>query len=115
MGRLQACRGLTLLEPLGYRENLGLMADAKLVVTDSGGIQEETTFLGIPCLTLRRSTERPVTVSQGTNTVVGEDLRRAEALVEEILAGRYKTGGAVGGWDGKAAERVAEVLVGAWG
>ncbi len=115
MDRVRACRGLTLTEPLGYRENLGLMADAKLVVTDSGGIQEETTFLGIPCLTLRRSTERPVTVSLGTNTVVGEDLGRAEAVVEEILAGRYKTGGTVGGWDGKAAERVAEVLVEAWG
>jgi UDP-N-acetylglucosamine 2-epimerase (non-hydrolysing) len=91
------------------------MADAKLVVTDSGGMQEETTFLGVPCLTLRPSTERPVTVIEGTNTVVGEHLGRAEELVTEILAGRYKKGGAIGGWDGKAAERVAEVLVGAWG
>jgi UDP-N-acetylglucosamine 2-epimerase (non-hydrolysing) len=115
MERVRAIRGLSLLDPLGYRENLGLMADARLVVTDSGGMQEETTFLGVPCLTLRPGTERPVTVSEGTNTVVGEDLDRAQALVDDILAGRYKKGGAVHGWDGKAAERVADVLVEAWG
>jgi UDP-N-acetylglucosamine 2-epimerase (non-hydrolysing) len=113
--RLKACPGLALLEPLGYRENLGFMADAKLVVTDSGGMQEETTFLGVPCLTLRPSTERPVTVTEGTNTVVGEHLGSAEELVDEILADRYKQGRAIRGWDGKAAERVADVLVGAWG
>jgi UDP-N-acetylglucosamine 2-epimerase (non-hydrolysing) len=115
MDRLGACDGLALLEPLGYRENLGLMADAGLVVTDSGGMQEETTFLGVPCLTLRPGTERPVTVTEGTNTIVGEDLERAEELVGEILAGRYKKGGPVRGWDGKAAERVVEALVAAWG
>jgi UDP-N-acetylglucosamine 2-epimerase (non-hydrolysing) len=106
--------GLSLLSPLGYRENLGLMADARLVVTDSGGMQEETTYLGVPCLTLRPGTERPVTVTQGTNTIVGDSLERAEALVGEILDGRYKKGGAVEGWDGKAAERTADVLVEAW-
>lgn len=115
MDRVRAARGLSLLEPLGYRENLGLMADAALVVTDSGGMQEETTYLGVPCLTLRPGTERPVTVSEGTNTIVGEDLTRAEALVDDILSGRYRRGGAVRGWDGKAAERVVDVLVNAWG
>jgi UDP-N-acetylglucosamine 2-epimerase (non-hydrolysing) len=115
LGRLGGSSRLSLLPPLGYRENLGLMADARLVVTDSGGVQEETTFLGVPCLTLRPGTERPVTVTQGTNTVVGESLERAEALVGEILAGRYKKGGAVEGWDGKAALRTADALIEAWG
>ncbi len=115
MGRVRACRGLELLAPLGYRENLGLLAEAKLVVTDSGGIQEETTFLGVPCLTMRASTERPATVTHGTNTVVGEHLGRADDLLQEILAGRAKQGGAVAGWDGKAAARVADVLVSSWG
>lgn len=115
MDRVGAARGLALLDPLGYRENLGLMADAALVVTDSGGMQEETTYLGVPCLTLRPGTERPVTATEGTNTIVGEDLGRAEELVNEILAGRYKKGGAVHGWDGRAAERVADVLMKAWG
>jgi UDP-N-acetylglucosamine 2-epimerase (non-hydrolysing) len=114
LDRLGGGEGLSLLEPLGYRQNLGLMADARLVVTDSGGMQEETTFLGVPCLTLRPSTERPVTVTQGTNTIVGDSLERAEALVGEILDGRYKKGGAVAGWDGKAAERTADALVEAW-
>jgi UDP-N-acetylglucosamine 2-epimerase (non-hydrolysing) len=114
MHRVGACARLELLDPLGYRENLGLMADASLVVTDSGGIQEETTFLGVPCLTLRPSTERPVTVTEGTNTVVGQDLGRAEELVSDVLSGRYKKGGTVRGWDGRAAERVVDVLLGAW-
>ena len=112
--RLESAHGVRCLQPLGYRESLGLMATARLAVTDSGGVQEETTFLGIPCLTLRRSTERPVTVSAGTNTVVGHDLALAERLVDEILAGRYKSGGPVPGWDGRAAERVVDALVEAW-
>jgi len=115
MERVLACRDLVLVEPLGYRKNLGLMAEARLVVTDSGGMQEETTFLGVPCLTLRSTTERPITVDEGTNTVVGEHLGRADELVHEILGGRVKTGRAIRGWDGKAAERVARVLVQAWG
>jgi UDP-N-acetylglucosamine 2-epimerase (non-hydrolysing) len=112
--RLSASDALSVIAPLGYRENLGLMADAKLVVTDSGGMQEETTYLGVSCLTLRSNTERPVTTTIGTNTIVGEDLLRAEELVTHILAGRYKKGGPVPGWDGSAALRVADSLIAAW-
>ncbi len=103
-----------LLEPLGYRENLGLMADARVVLTDSGGIQEETSWLRVPCLTLRQNTERPVTVTRGTNTLVGDDLARAKDVLNEVLANRYKPGGPIDGWDGHAAERVLKVLVQRW-
>ncbi len=103
------------IPPQGYRSNLGLMASARLVITDSGGMQEETTYLGVPCLTFRPNTERPVTVTAGTSTLVGGDLQLAARLVEEILAGRYKQGGPVELWDGAAAERVADVLERAWG
>jgi UDP-N-acetylglucosamine 2-epimerase (non-hydrolysing) len=106
---------LLLREPLGYVENLSLMADARLVITDSGGIQEETSYLGVPCLTFRPNTERPVTVSHGTNTVVGDDLELAVRLVDQILAGGYKAGQPIPRWDGHAAERVVEVLLDAWG
>jgi UDP-N-acetylglucosamine 2-epimerase (non-hydrolysing) len=109
----RAC-GLRLLEPLSYRESLGLMASARFVLTDSGGIQEETTVLGVPCLTLRPNTERPVTVSLGTNTV-SESVEEIRALVEDILAGRYKTGREVPGWDGHAAERVVAALAERYG
>jgi UDP-N-acetylglucosamine 2-epimerase (non-hydrolysing) len=76
------------------------MAGAAFALTDSGGIQEETTYLGVPCLTLRPNTERPATVTFGTNTIVGDDLAKARALVGDIAEGRYKKGGAVEGWDG---------------
>jgi len=112
--RLSSAPGVHLLEPLGYLENLSLMQGARLVVTDSGGIQEETTYLGVPCVTLRPSTERPVTVTQGTNTVVGDDLERAWRTAEEVLAGRYKSGRPVDGWDGRAAERVVDALFESW-
>ena len=107
--------GVLALEPLGYRESLSLMAGARVVLTDSGGVQEETTHLGVPCLTLRPNTERPVTVSLGTNTVVGEDIERVLPLVDEVLAGRYKKGQPIPGWDGRAAERVAAALVERYG
>jgi UDP-N-acetylglucosamine 2-epimerase (non-hydrolysing) len=100
--------------PLGYRENLALMKSAKLVLTDSGGMQEETSFLGVPCLTLRSSTERPVTVSHGTNTIIGDDLSRAYRAFDEILAGSYRRGQAIRGWDGRASERIAAALCDAW-
>ena len=92
---------------------LGLMADATLVLTDSGGMQEETTALGVPCLTLRENTERPITVEQGTNTLVGRDRGAIERAVEEILAGSGKRGRVPELWDGRAAERIVAHLA-AW-
>jgi len=114
-GQLASAPGVLLLEPLGYRESLGLMAGARLVLTDSGGVQEETSYLGVPCLTLRPNTERPVTVSLGTNVVVGEEIERAWPLIEEVLAGRHKAGRPIPGWDGHAAERVAAALAERYG
>lgn len=105
---------IRLIQPLGYRENLSLTADATLVITDCGGLQEETTFLGVPCLTVRPNTERPVTVSHGTNTVVDCDFDLALKMLESIPAGSYKSGSSVPGWDGKAAERIADVLIDEW-
>lgn len=112
--RVLANPAIKLTDPLGYRDNLGLMADARYVLTDSGGIQEETSYLGVPCLTLRVNTERPVTVTHGTNTIVGDDLGRALALVGDIVEGRYTKGGAIDGWDGHAAERITQILVESW-
>ncbi|MFN2549726.1 MAG: UDP-N-acetyl glucosamine 2-epimerase, partial [Myxococcales bacterium] len=104
-------RGVKLVEPLGYLDFLALTADARLVMTDSGGIQEETTALGVPCLTLRENTERPITVEVGTNQLVGTDPARVIPAAREVLAGRGKKGRIPELWDGHAAERVAEVLV----
>ena len=101
---------MILLPPQGYLEMLGLMADATLVLTDSGGLQEETTALGVPCLTLRENTERPITVEQGTNTLVGRDREAILAAVQEILAGRGKRGRLPEFWDGHAAERITADL-----
>jgi UDP-N-acetylglucosamine 2-epimerase (non-hydrolysing) len=103
--------GLKLVEPLGYLDFLALTSEARLVMTDSGGIQEETTALGVPCLTLRDNTERPVTVAVGTNQLVGTDPQRAVAAAREVLAGRGKKGGIPELWDGRAAERIADILV----
>ena len=101
------------LPPQGYLEMLGLMSAAKVVLTDSGGMQEETTALGIPCITLRENTERPITVEQGTNTVVGSDGAAAVSVVDRILAGDGKSGRIPELWDGKAALRIADDL-GRW-
>jgi len=103
---------VAVLPPQGYLETLGLMANAAVVLTDSGGIQEETTALGVPCLTLRENTERPITVAQGTNTIVGRDRALARRLVDEVLAGGGKRGRAPELWDGNAAERIADHLAG---
>lgn len=105
--------GLRLLEPLGYLDNLALQRNAAFVITDSGGIQEESTFLGVPCVTVRENTERPVTVALGTNTLVGRDMERLKAEVRAILAGRGKKGQIPPLWDGHAAERIADVIM-AW-
>jgi UDP-N-acetylglucosamine 2-epimerase (non-hydrolysing) len=86
------------------------MAAARLVLTDSGGIQEETTALGIPCVTLRENTERPVTVDEGTNTIVGQDPGRIVAAVDDILDNGGKAGRVPDLWDGHASERIAGSL-----
>ncbi len=101
---------LHLIDPLGYLDFIGLERKARVVITDSGGIQEETTFLGVPCLTLRENTERPVTVSLGTNTLIGFDYDRLEREVDSILAGHGKPGRIPPLWDGHAAERIADIL-----
>jgi UDP-N-acetylglucosamine 2-epimerase (non-hydrolysing) len=98
------------LPPQGYLEMLGLMAPATLVLTDSGGLQEETTALGVPCLTMRDNTERPITVEHGTNTVVGRSRDAILDAVAEILAGRGKRGRVPELWDGRAAQRIAADL-----
>jgi UDP-N-acetylglucosamine 2-epimerase (non-hydrolysing) len=103
-------RSVLQLPPLGYLEMLGLMQAARLVLTDSGGIQEETTALGIPCVTLRNNTERPITVEEGTNTVVGQDPARILAVVDEILRTGGKAGRTPELWDGCASERIVAVL-----
>jgi len=108
--RLEATNNLTLLDPLGYLEFLHLMEHAAVVVTDSGGIQEETTFLRVPCLTLRENTERPVTIEQGTNELMQLDPGRIAARVRAILGQSTVRGSTPPLWDGKAAERIVAVL-----
>jgi UDP-N-acetylglucosamine 2-epimerase (non-hydrolysing) len=108
-GLLQQGRIAT-LPPLGYRELLGLMDSARVVLTDSGGIQEETTALGVPCITLRENTERPITVSQGTNTIVGSDPDKIMAAFNEVMETGGKAGRVPELWDGRAAERIAQVI-----
>ena len=108
-GLLDAARIAT-LPPQGYLEMLGLMAGATLVLTDSGGLQEETTALGVPCLTLRDNTERPITIFQGTNTLVGTDRGAILAATDAVLAGQGKRGRLPELWDGHAAERIADDL-----
>jgi UDP-N-acetylglucosamine 2-epimerase (non-hydrolysing) len=104
-------RGIILTDPLGYLDFLCLMKHARVVVTDSGGIQEETTCLGIPCVTVRENTERPVTVEVGTNIVAGTEPERIRAAIRRQLRGEV-TGGAVPAkWDGRAATRIVDVLV----
>ena len=102
--------GVHLLPPQGYLEMVGLMSSARLVLTDSGGIQEETTALGVPCLTMRENTERPITVDQGSNTLVGRDAAAVTGCVEEIMQGRGKQGRRPELWDGHAGDRIAADL-----
>jgi UDP-N-acetylglucosamine 2-epimerase (non-hydrolysing) len=104
--------GLHILPPVGYLEMLGLMRDAKLVLTDSGGIQEETTALGVPCLTLRENTERPITIDEGTNTLVGPDPDAIRVAFNDVMANGGKAGRIPEYWDGRAAMRIAHTLQG---
>ena len=101
---------LQLAEPMGYLDFLKLMSDARLVFTDSGGIQEETTALGVTCLTLRENTERPVTVSEGTNTIVGSDPKTILIEADKALRGDGKAGRTPALWDGQAAGRILDIL-----
>lgn len=111
LDHLLATDNILLLPPMGYLEMLGLMKDARVVLTDSGGIQEETTALGIPCITLRNNTERPITVDEGTNTVAGQDPARILAIYDEVMQGTGKAGRIPHFWDGKAAERIADAIL----
>jgi len=101
---------LHLLEPVPYIEFLALQRRAMVVITDSGGIQEETTYLQVPCLTVRSNTERPITVTMGTNILVGQDSRKLAFELSAILEGRAKRGSVPPLWDGKAGDRIADVL-----
>jgi UDP-N-acetylglucosamine 2-epimerase (non-hydrolysing) len=103
---------LRMVEPLGYLDFLSLQKNAKLVITDSGGIQEETTFMGIPCLTVRENTERPVTVQTGTNILVGLNMDHLEREASRILNNDAKRGKIPPLWDGKASERIARIIDG---
>ena len=103
-------RGIWACEPLGYLEFLHLNMNARLVLTDSGGLQEETTVLGVPCLTLRHNTERPITLTEGTNVLVGNDRDRILAAAQDVLRGDRVRLPVPEKWDGRAAERIVEVL-----
>jgi UDP-N-acetylglucosamine 2-epimerase (non-hydrolysing) len=105
LGRVRA------VDPFGYLEFLNLTANAGVVLTDSGGLQEETTILRVPCLTLRQNTERPVTIEYGTNVMVGPDKTRILSAFDRIVSGVWKPAGPPELWDGRAAERIVDVIV----
>lgn len=109
-GTLLTNPNIALLPPLGYLEMLGLMSNATVMITDSGGLQEETTALSVPCLTLRDNTERPITVEQGTNTVIGSDAALFVRCLDDILASGGKRGRVPEYWDGAAAPRIVADL-----
>ena len=110
--RIENVSGLRVIEPLGYLDFLSLYSQARLVLTDSGGLQEETTVLGIPCLTLRENTERPVTVEMGTNTIVGTDRGKITTAAFAVLDGSKNWNHQVPPlWDGHTADRILAALV----
>ena len=98
------------MDPVGYLEFLNLESSASVVLTDSGGLQEETTILGVPCLTLRHNTERPVTVTHGTNIIVGTDKARILEAFHRAISGDFKPAGPPEFWDGHAAERIVRII-----
>jgi len=108
---IEISENLIITEPIGYLDFIGLVKNAEVILTDSGGIQEESTYLGVQCVTLRTSTERPITVEIGTNHLVGDDFEEAERVVNEILSGKKKIGKIPDLWDGKAAERIVKIIV----
>jgi UDP-N-acetylglucosamine 2-epimerase (non-hydrolysing) len=107
---LESAPGVIATDPLSYHELLGLTSAACAIVTDSGGLQEEATALEIPCLTLRANTERPITVTDGTSTLVGSDADALQRLVKDVLSGGYKQGKCPPLWDGQAGLRVGEFV-----
>jgi UDP-N-acetylglucosamine 2-epimerase (non-hydrolysing) len=109
--RLSEIKNLLLTEPIGYLDFLCLMDNAALILTDSGGIQEESTFLRVPCLTLRENTERPVTVEIGSNQIMGLNVEKIIGKGMDVFDGKPKIGMVPELWDGKAAERIAKILV----
>jgi UDP-N-acetylglucosamine 2-epimerase (non-hydrolysing) len=109
--RLDRAGGFMQLDPLGYLDFLALTSQARVIVTDSGGLQEESTVLGIPCLTARPNTERPITVAEGTSTLVGNDPAKLRECLDAVFGGTYKRGTCPSLWDGRAAERIARILV----
>jgi UDP-N-acetylglucosamine 2-epimerase (non-hydrolysing) len=109
--RITSMKNLIITDPIGYLDFIKLMSSATLVLTDSGGIQEETTYLGIPCLTMRENTERPVTVEEGTNIIVGSDSQKIVKETYSILAGRSKKGSIPALWDARAAQRIVEIIL----
>jgi UDP-N-acetylglucosamine 2-epimerase (non-hydrolysing) len=110
LAKLAAAPEIHLMGPMGYQDFLSVTSQAKLVITDSGGLQEETTALGVPCLTMRENTERPVTVDVGSSTLVGNSARRLNAGIEQVLDGTYKQSTCPELWDGNAASRIATEL-----
>jgi len=102
---------LHLLEPVPYIEFLALQSRATVVITDSGGIQEETTYLKIPCITMRDNTERPITITMGTNVLVGSDIGKLRTELSKVLDGKAKSGAIPPLWDGRAGERIADILL----
>jgi len=108
---MEANPGFRCVSPLPYRDNLCLMSGAKVVLTDSGGMQEETTFLKIPCLTLRENTERPITVEMGTSRLVGNDVGKIREGLEDVMHGRWPEGKDIPLWDGGAGSRIVEILL----
>lgn len=110
LSELEQASNITLCEPLGYLDFLQLVSQAKAVVTDSGGIQEEATYLNVPCITMRENTERPVTVDLGSNTLIGRDLPLLLKCFEQVISGTYKKAQIPPFWDGKTSERIVKIL-----
>ncbi|MCX6225961.1 MAG: UDP-N-acetylglucosamine 2-epimerase, partial [Bacteroidia bacterium] len=108
--RIAKAKSMIVCDPIGYHETIGLVDQCAFVLTDSGGLQEETTVLGIPCLTLRPNTERPVTITQGTNQLTS--LAALKSDLAKLISGKYKKGRIPELWDGHTAERIVEILVG---
>jgi UDP-N-acetylglucosamine 2-epimerase (non-hydrolysing) len=109
--KIKQMKNLTITKPLGYIDFMSLVANSKIVVTDSGGIQEETTFLGIPCITLRNNTERPVTVERGTNVLVGTNKEKIMRTFDKALNGKWQKGEIPEFWDGRTAKRIVNKIL----